>query len=90
MNLAANADLLAALRNLATKSNTPDAIAALPVTSKANSPEGVMASPLVWSTLVTTGQWSSLPAAQQPYASRLLHAAQNGAVSDSCSAYVLY
>lgn len=81
----ANANLLAALTDIATKSNTPDAIAALPVTSSANSPEGVMASPLVWANIAAP--WNLLSAAQKPYSSRLLHASQTGGVSDSCSIY---
>ena len=81
----ANANLLAALTDLATKSNTPEAIAALPVTSSANSPEGVMASPLVWANIAAP--WTALSAAQKPYASRLLHATQTNGVSNSCSTY---
>lgn len=81
----ANANLLAALTDIATKSNTPDAIAALPTTSSANSPEGVMASPLVWANIAAP--WTQLSSAQKPYASRLLHANQVGGVSDSCSIY---
>jgi hypothetical protein len=87
MSLPANANLLAALQDISTKSNTPDAIAALPVTSSANSPEGVMASPLVWTSIA--GQWTGLSSTQKLYSSRLLHAAQNGSASDSCSAYIL-
>lgn len=84
MALPANAALLAALQDIATTSNTPDAIKALPVTSSANSPDGVMSSPLVWSNI--QGNWSLLDATnQQPYASRQLHTLQNNGVSNSCS-----
>ena len=81
----ANADLLAALTDISTKSNTPDAIAALPTTGTANSPEGVMAAPLVWANIAAP--WTQLSAAQKPYSSRLLHAAQLNGVSNSCSIY---
>ncbi|CAM4128427.1 hypothetical protein [Roseateles saccharophilus] len=84
----ANADLLAALNAIVTQSNTPAAIAALPVTSSANSLDGVMASPLVWFNIAPF--WSQLTSAQKPYASRLLHAIQSNGVSDSCSAYTTF